>query len=136
MKEFNECKALLRAQLIGLNPSLAMCANSAKDIYRLARNAKLDQKNARYFLFDYFSPAGERHSFLNELQALKVCWEIAVGWQYFTTGIEIIWEYMLQSLTSPSILQEWVNNVLKNGTFIRFTKPYFEKYNAFVLLFI
>ena len=44
MKEFNECKALLRAQLIGLNPSLAMCANFAKDIYRLARNAKLDQK--------------------------------------------------------------------------------------------
>ena len=100
MKGFNECKALLRAQLFGLNPSLVMCADFARYIYRLTCNAKLDQKKARYFLFDYFSPAGEKHSFPNELQASIVGWEIAVGRQYFTTGIEIIWKYMLQYLTS------------------------------------
>ena len=117
MKGFDECKALLRAQLFGRNPSLALCADYARHINRLAGNVKLDQKNARYFLFDYFSPAGERYSFPNELQASIVGWEIAVGRQYFTTGLEIIWKYMLQSLTSPSTLHEWIDNVLNTAQF-------------------
>ena len=117
MKGFDECKSLLRKQLFGLNPSLAACADYARHIYSLTAKVKLDQEEIRYFLFDYFSPVGEKHPFSPELKPLTIGWEIAVGRQYFTTGIEIIWKYMLQSLTSPFTLQEWIDRILNTSQF-------------------
>ena len=117
MKGFDECKALLRTQMFGLNSGLSMCADYARKIYCLAGNKNPDQKKARYFLFDYFSSAGENHPYPNEIQSSITGWEIAVGRQYFVIGIEIIWKYMLQSLTAPFTLQEWIDHVLKTAQF-------------------
>ena len=68
----------------------------------------------RHILFDHYSPRGDARTFPDDLKDTIQGWEIVIGRQYFSVGIEMIWKYMLLILKGPCTADEWMEKVL-NG---------------------
>jgi hypothetical protein len=76
----------------------------------------LNTSKCREIFYDYFSPYGEnKYEYPDELQEIVNSWEIVVGRQYFATGLEMIWKYMLENLNSPKLYKKWFNDCLSNS---------------------
>lgn len=87
-----------------------------KFIYKNYKPQNLNTAKCREFFYDYFSPLGEnKYEYPNELQDIINSWEIVVGRQYFTTGLEMIWKFMLENLSSPKLYKQWFNDCLNNS---------------------
>lgn len=112
MKGFDECKAILRRHLFERNRKLRLCADYAKLVFAVTHTHDLGLNTARRILYDYYSPRGEAHPYPDELKDTIQGWEIVIGRQYFTSGIEMIWKYMLSILNAPYSLDEWTERVL------------------------
>ena len=116
MEGMDECKALLREVLF--QPTKNILFNNEKLIqskdYLLFTNEKYGIKyynsaQMRRVLFDYFCPGGEHEEELPpELHDIATAWEVAMGRQYFTLSLELIWKYMLLELTTPMFLERWI----------------------------
>ena len=117
LRGFENCKGLLRHHLFERNRQLTKCADYARLIRHDSGMRRLSADKARYFLFDYYSPVGEKNDYPAELQQMIVGWEIAVGRQYFTAGIEAIWKYLLNILSEPMTQDEWINRALDTSLF-------------------
>ena len=52
---------------------------------------------------------------MKSIQEIVNSWEIVVGRQYFATGLEMIWKYMLENLNSPKLYKKWFNDCLNNS---------------------
>ena len=104
---FDECKSLLRYHLINRNPNLVANTRLARTVYAETKNHQLSPSAARYYLFDYYSPRSENHTFFADFQQTIIGWELAIGRQYLTAGIEGIWKYMLNILDKPMTFKEW-----------------------------
>lgn len=118
---FTECKTLLRQQLFEKTPKLSKRLKSnaeyAGHISRITGKYLLKHLEMRHVLYDYFSPRGDRNSCPEEIQETVKGWEIVIGRQYFTAGIEMIWKYMLGCLTEPLTLEKWIQKSLDSSDF-------------------
>lgn len=118
---FTECKTLLRQQLFEKTPKLSKRLKSnavyADQIYRITGKYSLKLLEMRNILYDYYSPRGDRNKCPEEIQETVKGWEIVIGRQYFTAGIEMIWKYMLGCLTEPLTLEKWIHKSLDTSDF-------------------
>ena len=121
LKGFDECKSLLREQMFYRLPHigerLLKDAEYVRKIYDITGKTSLKLSEARHILYDYYSPRGDRNECPDEIREVVKGWEIVIGRQYFTTGIEMIWKYMLSCLTEPLSIEDWVFRALTDSEF-------------------
>lgn len=79
----------------------------------------------REILYDYFTPGGScEHELPENLRGIATAWEVAIGRQYFTLAIELIWKYMLLELTTPMDISTWIERCLQHSSWsIKLTEP-------------
>ena len=107
---FENCKASLRKHLFE-NPEyplLKFSADYVKFIYDRYDMSNADLSYYRDLLFDAFSVRGRNETIFPELREVANGWEIVVGRQYFTSGLESVWKYMLEQIKLPLTKKEWI----------------------------
>ena len=67
--------------------------------------------------YDNELSTGEKIIIPSELLEVSHKWEIVVGRQYFTSGIEMIWKYMLGILNEPLTIKEWIELAVNESSF-------------------
>ena len=115
LKGFEVCKKNLRKHLFE-NERLRMLRDSADYVKYIFE--KYDMTDATLFsyrdiLFDAFSIRGRNEELKHELRSISNGWEIVVGRQYFTSGLESIWKYMLNCINFPLTKKEWIQKVIE-----------------------
>ena len=120
LKGFDECKSLLRHHLFEVNTlesiRLWQSAQYLQYIYSEFGKHTLDLREGRKIFYDYFSPRALGYKFPPELQQIIVGWEMVIGRQYLTCGIEMIWKYMLYVLNTPVSFEKWADLVIDGST--------------------
>ena len=120
LKGFDKCKRLLRHHLFETGRSesrrLRQCADYLQYIYSKAGKHTLDYPEARNVFYDYYSPRGLRFDIPEDLKQIAVGWEMVIGRQYLTCGIEMIWKYMLNNLPCPLSFEEWAKRVIESSS--------------------
>lgn len=115
---FDEVKKILIDHLFNKESQkkLIESHNYLKFIFKDYKPGNLNTTKCRELFYDYFSPYSDnKHTYPEELQEIINNWEIVVGRQYFTSGLEMIWKYMLENLNSPKLYREWFNDCLNNS---------------------
>ncbi len=119
---FDKVKALMREALFAPknnerinNENLIESSEYIKFIYIQNRGKNLSLYDMRRVLFDSFSPRGEAKRLDDSLREIANNWEIAVGRQYLTMAVELIWKYMLWMLVDPVSLQNWVERCINSA---------------------
>lgn len=115
---FDEVKKILIDHLFNKESQkkLIEAHNYLKFIFKDYKPENLNTAKCRELFYDYFSPYSDnKHTYPEELQEIINNWEIVVGRQYFTSGLEMIWKYMLENLNSPKLYREWFNDCLNNS---------------------
>lgn len=119
MNGFDRCKESLRKRLFE-NERYFMLRDSAEylkfifDKYNMY-DSKLNEY--RGILFDSFSPRGRKEMLPDELRSISSGWEIVIGRQYFTCGLECIWKYMLYLLSGESKTKnDWIEDSINSST--------------------
>lgn len=115
---FDEVKKILIDHLFNKESQkkLIESHNYLKFIFKSFKPENLNTAKCRELFYDYFSPYSEnKRDYPEELQEIINSWEIVVGRQYFTSGLEMIWKYMLENLNSPKPYKEWFNDCLNNS---------------------
>ena len=118
LHNFDEVKQILIDHLFNKESQkkLIESHNYLKFIYKNYKLEILNTAKCREIFYDYFSPYGEnKYDYPDELQEIINGWEIVVGRQYFATGLEMIWKYMLENLNSPKLYKKWFNDCLSNS---------------------
>lgn len=108
---FDECKKILKEVFFDQNvrKNLCSCCDYINYINKVFGEESFTLKNLRNILFE------KSHSSLPEqLQDIAKSWEIAIGREYFTLGIEIIWQQLTRVLNaSPMNKKTWIAETLK-----------------------
>lgn len=119
LKGFDKCKELLRTSLFETKKRSKLSESAAyvKHLKNVVKVQDFGTANLRYVLFDYFSPRGEHHGFNDELGIIIRQWEIVVGRHYFTISLGLIFQYLLNQLTVPMTIDEWVTEAFNNARF-------------------
>ncbi|MBZ9688451.1 hypothetical protein G9F72_019155 [Clostridium estertheticum] len=119
LKGFDESKALLRHGLFETkrNSKLTDCAAYIKYLYDNYGITSLNRDDCRVLFYDHITPADESVVISPGLVTIINEWEIVVGRQYFTSGLEMIWKYMLEQLTRPITMKIWFEDVLSYSDF-------------------
>lgn len=115
---FDEVKEILVDHLFNKDSQrkLIESHNYLKFIFKDYKPDNLNIAKCRELFYDYFSPNSDnKFSYPEELKEIIDSWEIVVGRQYFTSGLEMIWKYMLENLNSPKLYREWFNDCLNNS---------------------
>lgn len=118
LHKFDEVKQILIDHLFKKESQkkLIESHNYLKFIYKNYKPENLNAAKCREIFYDYFSPYGEnKYEYPYELQEIINSWEIVVGRQYFATGLEMIWKYMLENLNSPKLYTKWFNDCISNS---------------------
>ena len=107
---FENCKASLRKHLFEnpANHMLKCSADYVKFIYDCHDMSNADLSYYRDILFDAYSVRGRNEIILPELREVANGWEIVVGRQYFTSGLEAVWKYMLEQIKLPLTKKKWI----------------------------
>lgn len=114
---FDECKKILKEKLFEAKRNFKL-ADSAAYIEFLSDEygiENFDRPNCRKMLFDYITPSGKAIKIRNDLETISNEWEIVIGRQYFTAGLEMIWKFMLEQLDEPLTKQQWLSRVIKES---------------------
>ena len=119
LEGFDEVKAILIEYLFHKqkNIELLLCCDYVNQINKDFKMDYVDSSFFRKVLFDYY-PNEIKHK--NELSYLKEkidAWEIMVGRQYFTIGLEMIWKFMLECLNTPKSQLKWFTDCLNASKF-------------------
>jgi hypothetical protein len=123
---FEECKSLLRKymfederaiQLSNRSKLLTDSCNYVKYIVNKCKVSELGRDVCRQIFYDLQLPSGENIVIPDDIQQVANKWEIVVGRQYFTSGLEMIWKYMLDQLITPMTLKQWIEYVLNISEF-------------------
>lgn len=114
---FDECKEILKEKLFESKRNFKL-ANSASYIEFLSNEYHInvfDRPNCRRMLFDYQTPSGKQIIIRSDLETISNEWEIVIGRQYFTSGLEMIWKFMLERLDEPLTKQQWISRIIKSS---------------------
>jgi hypothetical protein len=68
-------------------------------------------------LFDHLTPSNKDVKIPSDMKTISNEWEIVIGRQYFTAGLEMIWKHMLEQLDEPFTKQEWISKAIKSSHF-------------------
>ena len=119
LEGFDECKEMLRHSLFETkrNAKLAQSAALIKWFYDNAGVHNLSREICRQILFDHCIPSGEKVIIPDKLQTIANEWEIVIGRQYFTSGLEMIWKHMLGILCQPRSLEKWLKEAITTSDF-------------------
>ena len=119
LKGFDQCKALLRKAMFEPKRyiKLAQSASLVKLCYEKYGISFLTRESCRQLLFDHRTPSGINLEIPSDLQEIANAWEIVIGRQYFTIGLEMIWKYMLSRLCRPMTIDTWLKEVLTSSDF-------------------
>ncbi len=121
LQGFNECKAILREylfeQLPGRRDLLTDNANLIRYIIDTYKVSDWNRAACRQMFYDNELSTGEKIIIPSELLEVSHKWEIVVGRQYFTSGIEMIWKYMLGILNEPLTIKEWIELAVNESSF-------------------
>jgi hypothetical protein len=104
---FDECKELLRNKLFEHNYKLSKSADYIKYLWQ----------ECRRIFFDYETSNGVHIELPEQLSEVGRGWEIVVGRQYFTVGLEMIWKYMLEQLVEPVSREAWIKDIFSLSDF-------------------
>ena len=112
---FEKCKELLRHNLFETkkNDELRQCKDYITYLYQNYDVKELKKESCRELFFDYETPNHVQITIPEELQKIARKWEIVIGRQYFTYGLELIWQFMLEELIEPMSLIQWKKHVLE-----------------------
>lgn len=118
-KGFDECKRLLIHYLFESDAlaNLSKCKDYILFIKNHTGIEPSSLEKCRRIFFDEFSIRGTNKPIDDNLRYTASGWEIVTGRQYFTVGLEIIWQFMLNQLSVPMTIQEWVACVLARQQF-------------------
>ena len=113
---FESCKGSLRRHLFDnpANHMLKCSADYVKFIYDHYDMSDAELSSYRNILFDVFSVRGRNETLPTNLRRIANGWEIVVGRQYFTSGLEAIWKYMLEQIKLPLTKKEWIKHCIDN----------------------
>ena len=122
LKGFNEVKALMKNIMFEIPETsfeaLVESAAYIKFINKEYKISKLSNNECREIFFDYFSKKGNNNNqYPSNLQNIIDQWEIYVGRQYFTMGLEIIWKYILECLNFPKDEKTWIIESIASSSF-------------------
>ncbi len=95
LKGFKGCKSILRERLFDADPKLRESADYITFLHNSILIDTLDLSTCRRAFFDHRDPNGKRIKVPKGLKNISDGWEIVVGRQYFTSGLEMIWKPML-----------------------------------------
>ena len=119
---FDECKAILREYLFeklpGRSSLLKDNANYITYIIDTYGVSDWNRAACRQMVYDNELANGEKITVPSELLEVSHRWEIVVGRQYFTSGIEMIWKYILEILNEPMTMKEWIESAMNQSAFI------------------
>ena len=123
MDHLSECKRLMREALFTptqnirlINDNLISSANYVKYIHDIYGGG-ISSEKLRNILYQVFSVRGECESLSSELNEISKKWEIAIGRQYLTLAIELIWKELLDNLLTPIPMKAWVEETVKSSAF-------------------
>lgn len=119
---FDGCKTLFSRILF--ENKLTNIINKTEDnknyVSFISNDVDLDLNNSannRYLLFEYYPTRGLNRHIPENLKQVSVGWEIIVGRQYYSCGLEIIWKYLLNILNTPLSINEWINRAIESSKF-------------------
>ena len=108
---FDECKEILRESLFK-NKNNSATRDSARYLKFLYENEgiqTLDLSKTRQIFYDYYSPRGEKRDYPDTLKNVIIQWEMETGRRYFVIGLEMIWKFMMEKLSMPLSMEEWIS---------------------------
>ena len=114
---FDECKEILKQKMFESNRSFKL-AESAQYVDYLNKQygiSEFDKAICRKMLFDHQDYSGNTIEIRSGLETISNEWEIVIGRQYFTAGLEIIWKYMLEQLDEPLTKKQWITKVIESS---------------------
>lgn len=126
LKGFDKCKEQLKhfmfnddrtKFLADRSQRLTECANLIKKLNSYQSFSDIKLFNLRRLLFDHQTIDGKPVKITDDLLPIASKWEVVIGRQYFTSGIEMIWKYMLEQLTEPLTGKEWISQTLNIADF-------------------
>ena len=126
LEGFDECKQLLRhymfeddraAHLVARSELLSDCAAYIKELVNEYEAPEFNRHVCRQILFDHQLPTGVKIRLGEDLRTVSKKWELIIGRMYFTSGLEMIWKYMMDQLVDVMSLREWIRNSLENADF-------------------
>lgn len=127
LEGFDECRQILIENLFSKNGSENLSKSRDYLNYVLkTQNIKLDDElKCREVLYEYYSPRGElNYSLPEELMTIANGWEVLVGRQYFTVGLQMIWKRMIEVLptNNPITINEWIGECFADQDFFEMTE--------------
>lgn len=126
LQGFSECKEILRhyffedSRAVQTRERSRLLRESRDYILFLANQHHLKNMNGvdlRRALYDFHAPEGAEIVVPEQLKTVANKWEIVIGRQFFTMGLEMIWKQMLAQLSLPMTRSEWLGTVLDTSTF-------------------
>ena len=119
---FDEVKKLMRNLMFGEPTATYMklieSSKYLKFINKQYNIVELNERKCREIFFDYFSERSEnKFNYPKELKNIIEQWEIVVGRQYFTSGVEAIWKYMLENLSTEKDEKRWIEDCINESKF-------------------
>lgn len=123
---FTECKEIMKkfffedTRAIQLRSRSEILTESREYVKLLVQQYGIPEMRGielRRALYDYRLHDGTRIIIPETLKTVANKWEIVIGRQYFTLGLEMIWKKMLEQLSFPMTKMEWVRSVFGNSEF-------------------
>ena len=114
---FEESKSILKHRLFDINLQLTACTSYVQHLYNNYSIIDLPRDMTRKILFDHISPSSETIVCPDNLKMVADQWEILIGRQYFTSGLEMIWKSMLLKIEEPASKKEWLERMISRSEF-------------------
>ncbi len=126
LKGFEKCKNLLRhymfdddraIQLKTRSRQLSECSRFLEVIIKENNIDDINNTVCRSLFYDHLSPSGKNIIIPEDCSEIANSWEIVIGRMYFTSGLEMLWKYMLEQLNAPLTINEWISQTLNQADF-------------------
>ena len=117
---FDEVKNILKEYLFNRerNTKLIESHNYLRYIFKTEKIENINTYSYRKIFYDYYSVRGDlKKKYPDELKEIIDGWEIVIGRQYFTAGLEMIWKFMLECLNIPKTKENWFSTCIEESTF-------------------
>ena len=110
----DESKKLLKNYFFDTINKLGLQSEFIKYLYYDLKKEDISDNGLRTFLYDYFSPKSMNNKYPENLMEVVKGWEVLVSRHYFTNSIEMIFAYVLEMLTVPISIDDFVNDLTEN----------------------
>ena len=121
LEGFDDCKAILKNHLFNILPDEGRRLTVSADYiaYLVSKYSVKDWSgaNCRRMLYDKELEGGRKIDVSDAFLEIARRWEIIIGRQYFTSGLEMIWKYMLIILSEPFMLTDWILQAIQGSKF-------------------